>query len=98
MSTLLPPFDLTPNPRILAMLGEINLAQWRCMAELLDNSIDGFIRAKREGDPIASPQVAVHLPLVASPQSVVRVRDNGPGMSAAVLENAVKAGWSSNDP
>jgi hypothetical protein len=35
-------FDLTPDPRLLQMLGEINLPQWRCLAELIDNSIDGF--------------------------------------------------------
>lgn len=29
--------DLTPAPRVLQMLGEINLEQWRCLAELIDN-------------------------------------------------------------
>jgi hypothetical protein len=31
-------FDLQPDPRILPMLGEINLSQWKCLAELVDNS------------------------------------------------------------
>ena len=31
-------FDITPDPRVLQMLGEIDLAQWRCIAELVDNS------------------------------------------------------------
>ncbi len=42
-----PDFDLTPDPRVLQMLGEINLAQWRCLAEFVDNSIDGFMSAER---------------------------------------------------
>ena len=42
-------FDLTPHPRILPMLGEIVLPQWRCLAELVDNSIDSFIEGQRVG-------------------------------------------------
>jgi hypothetical protein len=91
-------FDLSPHPRILMMLGEINLLQWRCVAELLDNSIDGFLRAVREGAPVQQPQVSVHLPTSDALEAVVRVVDNGPGMSADMLENAMKAGWTSNDP
>ena len=26
-------FDLQPDPRVLPMLGEINIDQWRCIAE-----------------------------------------------------------------
>jgi hypothetical protein len=36
-------FDLQPDPRILPMLGEISLDQWRCLAEFVDNSADRFI-------------------------------------------------------
>lgn len=88
-------FDLQPNPRILAMLGEINLDQWRCLAELIDNSVDGFIRASQELD---DPTVYVTLPTQDNESAQIVVRDNGPGMTPAVLEQAVRAGWSSNDP
>ncbi|WP_147470017.1 ATP-binding protein [Corallococcus sp. AB049A] len=91
-------FNLQPHPRILPMLGEINLPQWRCIAELIDNSIDGFLRAQREGAPIATPEIHVSLPTANAAGSKVSIRDNGPGMSATTLENAVKAGWTSNDP
>jgi hypothetical protein len=30
-------FDLQPDPRVLPMLSEINIDQWRCIAELVDN-------------------------------------------------------------
>ena len=32
--------DLTPDPRILEVLGEIPYQPWQCLAELVDNSFD----------------------------------------------------------
>ena len=90
-------FDLTPDPRVLQMLGEINLHQWRCLAELIDNSIDGFTGAARDGSSIEQPDVIVTLPMADNENARVVVKDNGPGMSFGTLENAVKAGWSGND-
>ncbi len=90
--------DLTPDPRILKMLGEIDLHQWRCFAELIDNSIDGFLHATRAGDPIEHAEIAVTIPTADADTVRVVVKDNGPGMSIETLENAVKAGWSGNDP
>src|SRR2546423_97782 len=91
-------FDLTPDPRVLQMLGEINLHQWRCLAELIDNSIDGFLHAVRSGAPIDQPEIAVTLPMADNENARVTVKDNGPGMSFETLEKAVKAGWSGNSP
>ena len=31
--------DITPTPRVLRMLGQIEFAPWQCLAELIDNSI-----------------------------------------------------------
>ncbi|MCG3178262.1 MAG: hypothetical protein BIFFINMI_00588 [Phycisphaerae bacterium] len=93
-----PDFDLQPDPRILPMLGEINLRQWRCLAELVDNAIDGFLRCQRGGNPCAEPEVHVTVPTADIEQSRISVRDNGPGMSRESLEKAVRAGWTSNDP
>lgn len=90
--------DLTPAPRVLQMLGEINLEQWRCLAELIDNSIDGLIDAARAGAPIAQPEIAVSIPTADTENARVSVKDNGPGMSLETLENALRAGWSGNDP
>lgn len=91
-------FDLSPSPRILPMLGEIKLEEWQCIAELVDNAIDGFLLAKREGQDIDSPEIHIQLPTRQGNSARIGVRDNGPGMSAEKLENAVKAGWTSNDP
>lgn len=91
-------FDLTPHPRILPMLGEIVLPQWRCLAELIDNSIDSFIEAQRADTPVQGPIVNVSIPTGNSHGSRLSVRDNGPGMDASTLERAARAGWTSHDP
>ena len=91
-------FDLTPDARVLQMLGEINLHQWRCVAELIDNSVDGFVEAARGGAPIEYPEITVTIPTSSKADARLTVRDNGPGMAIEVLERAVRAGWSGNNP
>ncbi|MYC59442.1 MAG: ATP-binding protein, partial [Gammaproteobacteria bacterium] len=91
-------FDLQPDPRILPMLGEINLSQWRCLAELVDNSVDGFLSAKRKGNVVTDPEVHISIPTSNNSSAQISVRDNGPGMSPETLETAVRAGWSGNTP
>lgn len=91
-------FDLQPDPRILPMLGEITLAQWRCLAELVDNAVDGFLSAKRQEKTVSEPEVHVAVPTSDSASAKISVRDNGPGMSPETLETAVRAGWSGNTP
>lgn len=98
MSDTRPEFDLRPDPRILPMLGEITLAQWRCVAELIDNSVDGFLAAARRDSPIDSPEVTVNIPTTDSQAARITIRDNGPGMPPDVLEQAVRAGWTGNSP
>ena len=91
-------FDLNPDPRVLLMLGEINLELWRCIAELADNSIDGFLHATRGGATVGTPEVRITLPTAIGDGAYLRVRDNGPGMTPEVLELAVRAGWTGNNP
>ncbi len=91
-------FDLNPHPRILPMLGEINLKQWQCISELVDNSIDGFLSTQREGPPIDRPEIHVSLASRVARDARITVLDNGPGMDPDRLENAVRAGWTGNDP
>lgn len=87
--------DLTPDPRVLQMLGEITLPQWRCLAELIDNSIDGFTSAE---SAIENPEITVSLPSADTELARVVVKDNGPGMSIETLEHALRAGWTGNNP
>ncbi|MCG3775308.1 MAG: hypothetical protein JW395_2140 [Nitrospira sp.] len=95
--------DVTPSPRVLRMLGQIDFQPWQCLAELVDNSIDAFIdsRAGRKA-LVMSPGVEIALPLAAELDrpgvGTIVVRDNGPGMSVEELSKAIKAGYSGNDP
>lgn len=92
--------DLTPSPRILKMLGQVEFQPWQCLAELIDNSIDAFLSSKSDGLGYMFPQVTVELPDNASIDSgsgQIKVVDNGPGMSPDDLEKAVQAGYSSNN-
>jgi hypothetical protein len=91
-------FNLQPHPRILPMLGEINLAQWQCLAELIDNSLDAFIGAIRSDEAIGEPMITIQLPSRATRDSRVTIRDNALGMDPETLENAARAGWTGNDP
>ena len=91
-------FDLQPDPRVLLMLGEIDLDQWRCLGELIDNALDGFLNESRKGATIENPEVFVDVPTADTEGAIVRVRDNGPGMTPEILQNAVSAGWSGNNP
>lgn len=91
-------FDLTPDPRVLQILGEINLDQWKCLAELIDNSVDAFINSRRDGERVEAPSVLISLPTQDRDDAAVSIRDNGPGMTIEQLERAVRAGWSGNNP
>lgn len=92
--------DLTPSPRILRMLGRIDFDLWRCIAELIDNSLDAFIDAERSNQPVIAPQIEIFLPSNSNgaSHSVIQVNDNGPGMSVETLGRSLKAGLSNNDP
>jgi Histidine kinase-, DNA gyrase B-, and HSP90-like ATPase len=93
--------DLTPSPRVLRMLGQIDFAPWQCLAELIDNSIDAFMDQERAGVVSSQPRVQISLPTAREIDEgigEITVEDNARGMSIAQLESAVKAGYSGNDP
>jgi hypothetical protein len=93
--------DITPSPRVLRMLGQIDFAPWQCLAELIDNSIDAFLDQQRAGQSAVCPHISVSLPTIATVESgngVLKIEDNAAGMSLEQLRNAVKAGYSGNDP
>jgi hypothetical protein len=92
--------DITPSPRILRMLGEIEFDEWQCIAELIDNAFDDFTDLWQSGASWPGGyQVSVTLPGPGASVvgSEVIVQDTGQGMSRERLEDAVRAGWSSND-
>lgn len=93
--------NLTPSPRVLRMLGQIDFKPWQCIAELVDNSVDAFLSEGGRSLGIVYPQVNVELSgqqEIKHGTATIKVSDNGPGMSPEDLENAVRAGYSSNNP
>ena len=89
--------DITPHPRILRMLGEIAFEPHKCIGELIDNSIDGFLN-----QPISEgPEITILVPHkndLDSGGGTIVVEDNGPGMSLNRMVNAARAGYSYNSP
>ncbi|MEV3965144.1 ATP-binding protein [Nocardia sp. NPDC050193] len=87
--------DVTPHPRLLAVLGDIEFAPWQCLAELIDNAFDDFLTDPPEDD---GPTVTISLPGRGSDHrsAQVWIQDNGRGMSLEHLNLALSAGWSSN--
>ncbi|MCL2020516.1 MAG: ATP-binding protein [Betaproteobacteria bacterium] len=92
--------DITPTPRILWTLGEIPFQTWQCIAELIDNSIDAFLSDKTAKSEEFERKIVVAWASdsVAADDRTIEVTDNACGMSIEQLQNAVRAGYSSNDP
>jgi hypothetical protein len=67
----------------------------------VDNAFDDFLEIQRAAIPWPDGyKVSVALPLAQTPLGVAEVviEDSGRGMDLDTLNNAVRAGWSSNDP
>lgn len=93
--------DITPSPRVLRMLGQIDFAPWQCLAELIDNSIDAFIDQTKAGLPPVEPLIRVQLPSeheLRQGTGRIVIADNARGMSIDSMAQAVRAGYSGNDP
>lgn len=89
--------DITPSPRILRVLGEIPFQTWQCFAELMDNSIDALLK-QPEDDEQKAVWVNWSKPTVAPKDRTIEVCDNASGMALEQMRNAVRAGYSNNNP
>ena len=102
--------DITPSPRILRMLGQINFSAFQCICELIDNSLDSFderdysskvLEMNNSKLAVASnEEIRIKIPKLNSDfeSNSIIVQDNGKGMDDEQLENSLKAGFSSNNP
>jgi hypothetical protein len=79
-----PEMDITPTPRLLAVLESLDIDPWRCVAEFIDNGLDDFVKA-------ANPNGIVK---VWYEDRCLFVSDNGSGMTFSQLQDALKAGYS----
>lgn len=94
-------FDFTPDPKVLIALTHTPMQPLDALCELIDNSIDSFHSAKIQGEIIDNPMVIVTLPApkqIRENRGLLRIQDNGPGMTADNAEKAIKAGFSGNNP
>ena len=90
-------FDLTPDPRVLVALTHTPLQPLDALCELIDNALDSFQLAERQGQPIDYPLITIELPgrsELNNGEGLVRVRDNGPGLPPELAEKSVRAGFS----
>ncbi len=93
--------DITPTPRVLRILGEIPFHPWQCIAELTDNSIDAFLKAESEGHGFpegSTVSITWSGNNVSYSERTLEISDNAQGMTLEQMQNAVRAGYTSNDP
>lgn len=93
--------NLTPDPKVLIALTHTDIKPLDALCELIDNAIDSFASAKLQGINIINPCVRIDLPSpkdISNDTGVVRVSDNGPGLTMDSAEKALRAGFSGNNP
>jgi hypothetical protein len=93
--------DITPDPRVLVALTRTPIAPLDALCELIDNAIDAFHAARLSGSPIEHPLVRVTLPgeaEVRRGEGIIRVQDNGLGLSREDVANALRIGYTSKNP
>lgn len=92
------PFNLTPSPALLDLLGKIPFKGWQCVAELIDNSIDAVINHSSKLKDFQKV-ISVFVPTKGkiTENEPLIIEDWGIGMTDQQLENAVKAGFSSKN-
>ncbi len=88
--------DISPSPRILRVLGEIPFSFWQCIAELIDNSIDAFL--KKPDQQEQTIEITWSSSGTPFKDKTIEITDNASGMSKEQIQNAVRAGYSSNNP
>jgi hypothetical protein len=92
--------DLTPDPRVLEGLTHTPLKPIDALCELVDNALDSFEVARERGTPVEGQMVIITLPTASEVRGgggIVRVRDNGLGLTHDEAERAMRAGFSGNN-
>jgi len=93
--------NLTPDTKVLIALTHTDIKPLDALCELIDNAIDSFSAARLQGINIINPCIRIDLPSIKeinSDEGVVRISDNGPGLTMESAEKALRAGFSGNNP
>lgn len=93
--------NLQPDPRILIAITHNPMRPIDALCELIDNAIDSFTEASKAESAIDSPTIQILLPKGADVdrgQGAISVLDNGPGLTLAQAQDALRAGFTSNNP
>lgn len=89
--------DITPDPKVLIALTHTPLKPLDALCELIDNAIDSFRAARLDGQPEPHPLIRLEVPgeaEVRRGEGIVRVADNGAGLTRDGLEQALRVGFS----
>lgn len=90
--------SIEPDPNILQILAHTPLKPIDALCELIDNALDSFDAARRQGVRIDHRWIRIVIPRagqIERGEGVIRVVDNGVGLDAEGLGNALTAGFSS---
>lgn len=93
--------NLQPDPRILLAITRNPMRPLDALCELIDNSIDSFAASCFQQESSENNTVTVYLPKlseVTKGRGSIAVLDNGPGLTLEEAQNALRAGFSSNNP
>lgn len=99
--------NIRPTPRVLRMLGEIDLPAEKCFAEFIDNALDEGIDGKPGRGSTSESGETLRVEIETPTRyeyddnydnAKIIVRDNGPGMAPRELEKNLRAGYSGKDP
>ena len=92
-------FDLTPSPRVLLALAQTAMKPIDALCELVDNSIDSFRNADKDSGN--ANEIYIEIPtqgeLRGDRYPLIKIFDNGPGMTPDDARNALTAGYSSKE-
>ncbi|MDR6884313.1 ATP-binding protein [Bacillus sp. 3255] len=93
-------FDFTPDPNVLIALTHTAILPLDALCELIDNCIDSFQYATLSGLKIENPIILIDLPKpseLSRREGLIRIRDNGPGLTPEMAEKIIRAGYSSKN-
>ncbi len=83
--------DATPNPRLLESLRDMGYDNYQAILDIIDNSVDAVISSTRK-----KPKIRINTKFGKDGKGRITVIDNGIGMTAETLNQALKLGSETN--